>query len=283
MDEGEKERNILSFEELLEREKYILCDSSVGYHSDFNWYYEEVYGTGSFSRINEAVLRRVVVYLEDFLLFLSNPNVYTVSWVSCEFENARNMVEKKMHFLHAGYGFRRKYKRPFQIPIQKELLEEIQTKFHEMYLQSRRSLLRPEKKKLYGSLENIVLGVTSNTNSKIDFDFLYGEYTGKEKEDFHTDEQLVATALYLSLAGKESCIFTRDSDIRRILINTLRYLSHPEAHNLGDMMEAVRENRVIIYYNAAPEQAEISLDTSQFKLIGKLPLDRVKAINQTLT
>ena len=281
------DRETLSFTEILGREKYILFDASITSYGDSDWYARHVYDVRSFSGIDADVLRREIGFLEETVSFLSNPNVYTVPGTISKFEKARNIVQVTRDFLNLRNEYNRKSHRHHSREahprgeIQKDLLKDIHDLFHDLSVQSKKSLLEPKKKDLYDILEKAVLTVTEETDSKIEFGPSYGDFS--ESKDFHTDEQLVAMALYLSLTGKENSIITRDSDIRRIFVHSLQYLLHPEARWwVGSLEEAIEKNRIVIYYTASPEQAEIYLNTSNFKIERDISSSRVWAINQNL-
>ena len=293
---------ILSFEEILEREEYVLVDTSVsGSKENSGWYRKFVYDADSFSDIDEGVFRERIIGLDFFNSFLRNSNIYTSRGVSFEIENGRNMVQEKIRYLEDRASedsflmefsdrgvFRRRLRRKDHNsngtePPQKELLREIQNLYHKAYVQSRRAVLETEEENTYEYLENLVLKVTEHTNAKKDFGPRYGEFVREDKEDFHTDEQLVSLALYSSVMGNESCIITRDSDFERILNNTLSYLLHSDNHFSSDyLLKFFQENRIQIFYPISHEEGKIVLDTSRPESITRLPPEQIEKVNQAL-
>jgi len=295
------ERQALSFEEILEKEELILADASISTQDEkgFDWYFNEVYPADHFSEISEGVLRYVRDDLNFFVSFLENSHVYTSKGVALEVKNARKMVNEKIEYLEekepkdsfsmelSDHGsFRKRLRRKKNHNpnnggnTQRELLREIRELFHESYCQSRRSIL-PVQRNLYHPLENLVLEVTKHTKAKRDFGYRYGKPGPKsDKEDFHTDEQLVSLAIYSSVQGEESCIVTRDSDLRRILFNTIRYLLDPNASDFQiDVLEDIGTNGIRIYNTLF---SGLEFDTSRPESMTRLPSEEVSKINQAL-
>lgn len=284
----------LSFEEILERERYILVDGSVSCQNEesLGWYFNEIYPANSFLEISKEVLRKVRDDLDFFVSFLENPGVYTPPGIIPELEGGRVITQDSIDFFQSGVvrsemkSSAGRTKKRFRGRInpgetQRNLLCEIRDLFYSARFQAKKSLFEPPEKDRYEYLEKIVLGVTENTRPKIDSNLRY-EKPSNIKEDFHTDEQLVSLALYLSVQGEESCIVTRDSSIRRILINTLRFLSHPRAFVRDDLLNILQERKITIYYNNAPRRAYNSFDTSQFELVREFNPRKIDAVNEAL-
>ena len=155
--------------------------------------------------------------------------------------------------------------------------------FYQSYIKARKTVLKPTQRDLYDSLEKLVFGVTNNTRSKIYFGANYKGSRKGNKEDYHTDEQLVSLALCLSVQGNESCIMTRDSDLRRILLNTVRYLSDPNIFSSQDyLLDSIRGNRIRIYHTFSSGEGEIVLDTSEFNPTTRLSREERNGIDQAL-
>jgi hypothetical protein len=133
-------------------------------------------------------------------------------------------------------------------------------------MHTRRISFLPRYKWEYDVLEKIVMRVTENTGAKIDLHEVYNTRAKPRNiEDFHTDEQAVAASLYLSLAeNKEVGILARDSDIRRILANTLSYLFYSEKNQFNDFLSQIRGNKIEVYFVSSFQQAKLVFDTDSF-------------------
>jgi 3D (Asp-Asp-Asp) domain-containing protein len=69
----------------------------------------------------------------------------------------------------------------------------------------------------------------------------------------------------LSLAeNKEVGILARDSDIRRILGNTLSYLFYSEKSQFNDFLSQIRGNKIEVYFVSSFQQAKLVFDTDSF-------------------
>jgi hypothetical protein len=273
---------ILSFEEMLEREEYVLVDTSV-HESVSGWFKEGIYPVSSFSGIDEELLISKRDGLKYFVSFLEEPRTYTSQGVSLELEKARNMVEFKISRLERlTYGPPRKKSKGRKREQNRKFLREIRDLFYQSSLQARKSILKPENKDLYSLLENFVFKVSEHTNAKKDFSYRYKGYQGGNKEELHTDEQLVSLALYLSVQGNESCIVTRDSDLRRILLNSVRYLSDSRVSSQDCLLDSIKGNRIKVYYNSSLRMGELTFDTSEFELWNELSQEEIEGVEQAL-
>lgn len=258
-----------TFDEILRQESYVICDTSLISISSPDWYQEWVYDARFFSEIKRDILEAEITDLKNFLEVLRNPLVFTTKGVLYELKNARDMVGDKLKFLNKQENFvERKDRRRFHRgDNQKILLQQILDTFYESSRQSEMSVFFPGQKFQYNALERIVFEVTKHTDSKIDLDEFYPKKRAKPKkvQDFHTDEEMVASALYLSAVdSRTGCILTRDSDIRRILMNTLSYMSLSDVNGLHDIRNTVKKNRIRIYYIVESKRGYIAFDTSKF-------------------
>lgn len=258
-----------TFDEILRQESYVICDSSLTSISSPDWYQGWVYDARFFSEIKRDILEAEIMDLKYFLEVLRNPIVFTTKGVLYELKNARDMIGDKLKFLNKQENLvgGKNRKRLHRGDNQKILLQQILDTFYESSRQSESSVFFPRQKFQYNALERIVLKVTKHTDSKIDLDELYPEKRAKPKkvQDFHTDEEIVASALYLSVIdSRMGCILTRDSDIRRILMNTLTYMSLSDVKGLHDIRNTVKKNRIRIYYVTESERGNLVFDTSEF-------------------
>ncbi len=260
---------LLTFDEILRQESYVICDSSLTSISGPDWYQGWVYDARFFSEINRDILETEIIDLKSFLEVLRNPIVFTTKGILYELKNTRDMIGDKLKFLKKQENLvgGKNRKRLHRGDNQRILLEQILDTFYESSRQSERSVFFPGQKIQYNVLERIVFEVTKHTDSKIDLDELYPEKRAKPKkvQDFHTDEEIVASALYLSAVdSRKGCILTRDSDIRRILMNTLAYMSLSDVKGLYDILNTVKKNRIRIYYVTESERGYLVFDTSEF-------------------
>jgi len=257
---------LLTFEDILKREDYVICDSALTSVANLEWYWDGIYRARNFAGINSEYVKREREYLESFLDLLTNPKVLVSEGVSLELQRARNMVGDKIKYLSGMEKLEKKKGKYHGGETQKELLSEVHDLFHESFKEAKRTSFSPGQKSEYGVLEKIVLSVTKHTNAKIDLDEFY-EHRAKPKntEDFHTDEQIVAAALYLSvIENREGCILTRDSDIKRILKNTLSYLALSNAKEFNEFSSLTKTNEIRIYFVLDFKQAGFVFDSRSF-------------------
>ncbi len=275
---------LLTFESILKRRDYVICDSSVFSPAGFDWYGEGVYDARDFAAVNSRCVRELTEYLKYFGDFFQNKNIFAVPGVSLELKRARDMVADKIKYLKIREKSREDRKH-HNGENKLMLLQEAQNLFHQYYMRTRRISFLPRYKGEYDVLEKIVMRVTENTGAKIDLDKVYNTRAKPKKiEDFHADEQAVAASLYLSLAeNKESGILARDSDIRRILANTLSYLFYSEKSQFNDFLSQIRGNKIEVYFVSSFQQAKLVFDTDSFfpfrKISGRVVHDIDSKLN----
>lgn len=264
------ERTTLTLKEILEQEDCLVYDSSITSDSFGDWYWEGIYPESSFSGIDIEIEKSQMVGLKRFLELIRRENVYSVPGVVLEIKKVRDMVSDKIRFLKkhekaVSRRFRKKIpQNGFREGVKRrKLLEDIHDLFYEAYRETKRAVFYPKQKELYDFLRKLVLNVTERTDAKVDNNVYYRQSVKpKDKEDFHTDEDIVASAFYSSLVDRKKVgILTRDSDIRRILINTVSYMANPEARELNMFPERLQENGVRVYYMTEPQTFLLDAET----------------------
>lgn len=118
------------------------------------------------------------------------------------------------------------------------------------------SLYSPSDQEIFELLEHKVIEIGKENSVK--------RYSPKRngKADLHTDEQLVATALYHSLIEKSSsAIVSKDSDIQRLLVQT--QICFNEHSDFWRISRALKDNPVRVYFVIGKGKVECNVDTSQ--------------------
>ncbi len=264
-----------NFQRILDREQVILTDNNLQFSGDSGWYENEVYHARRFSSIKLDILSGTITSLEERLWWLSHPNVYITEKILEEVKRFTYVISNKLislnrperlsspsrqrdyqhrhktldgHDSHEGSGHGRS---DYESSGQRQLMESIGFLYKEIVRISKKSIFKPARRGVLISLENVVETITAHTAAKFDFyDFCANsENTAKKYEDLHADEQLVATALYISLVDMTSnCIVTKDRDIRKILVNILNYLSHAETMEANHILSALIEKPISVYF-----------------------------------
>lgn len=292
--EGEElaQKVSVNFDEILKHEDYVICDYSISSkEKGIGWYENSIYDINRFSELDFSSTEKEIESMKSFLSLLSNSKVLVTSGISCEIFTMVNLLRNKIKHLslrkdppkHSGKRFTRDAN---EESIGERMLNEIYNFLNESYAQSRRSEFSPAQKQVYSFLEKIVLGVAEHTGVKIDYGKVYNPNRKPKKvEDFHTDEQLVATALYLSVfEGKSGCILTRDSDIRRILFYTQSYLSYFDKTEYKEILDSIVKNRIRIYYGTEIRNAHIDYESPKFspKSRARIPPEKLLLIESQI-
>jgi len=251
---------ILTFEDLLNEEDYIICDTGACSIPKSDWYNEGICQARNLSGIDTSIVSREIELLSSYIEFLSNEKVYVTCGVLQEMKNLDEAIGYSRRFFDLKERRQKNRHGDFD-DNSKELLETMHELAHGVYKEARRSVFQPEQKERYSHLENIVIDTTQKTGAKVDFSILYRDKKRTGREDTHADEQLAATALYLSSVAERKCgIITSDSDIRRILVYSLK---DPRLANISDL---VGKNRIRIYKPEDIATIRLDFDTLGFKL-----------------
>lgn len=246
--------------EILNTEEYVICDSSV-----MESMIDEISSAKNFSEIPDNVLSMQLKYAEMFIELLDNSNLLTTAGVSSELKNSRDIIGQNLHYLSSRLksenGKDKKYNHNGS--NKKEMLEAIQELHHLAYESSKKKAFSPKNRQIYNFLERIVMAVAEVTDAKIDYGYQYSFQHKPMKHDFHTDEQLVASAVYLSCAeGNHGGILTRDSDIKRILRNTVFYIDHSSSAGYREIVSMIAKNPIKVYRMEGFKDARLNADSS---------------------
>lgn len=260
-----------TFEDILNREGYVICDTSVSSSPNSDWYWEGVYRARNFAGINSEHVKEEAEHLKYFIEFLANQNVYVATGVSSQLERARDMVADKIRYLKIEGKKERDWKHKSG-ENQINFLQEVHDLFHESCRETRRVSFSPRQRREYSTIEKIVMSVTEQTGAKIDLDEIYYQRAKpKNVEYLHADEQTVAAALYLSIIeNRKGCILTRNSNIGRILTNTISYFFYSENRQFNRFWGITRKNGIRIYFVSGIRQARIVFDSSDFYPYSKI-------------
>lgn len=266
---------IFTFEGVKSASDYIICDSCVSY-AGTNWFGDTLLGLHKKPEFSLKGIEKESEAARNFIGFLENPRVCVTPGVSDEILAFINILRKNMELAKAKAGYRRGWAKREDF----ESLGEYCRLQQDCYDACKESEFFPSQITEYKYLEKIVLGVTAETGAKIP----YGRKGNTNNTGSFTDEQLVASALYFITAENKSCsIITRDADIRRILFNTLSYLTHPVNLFHAGIVEATAMNQLGIYcpletgfYNVYS-----TIEFSQDDIL-QIPKEKLAAIRQRI-
>lgn len=251
---------VVPLEDILSSEDFIILGNCVG-ESDSDWYHELVYPTSFFSELDFERLSAVRTSLANHLPVISHPNVYVCPLVREEMRTIKEIVGDKLRALnqneeHKPKSRRKKaYKRHNKGSQEnQEVFEDIQQLYFDQHKAASKSLFSSRDRETFEALEKIVRNVTQNTRVKGRLHAKYGtDFESRQGKDSHTEEQLVAVALYRCLIdASPSCIFTNDSDIFRVLLATQKHLlTYSAAHR--EIMHSFEENPIMTYFKCSGE------------------------------
>jgi len=259
-------RSETTIDNILEQENTILMDGSAGMLNTNDWYKEGICGSKTFSQIPEQELRQGIRAYNRGVELFSNPKVRTTEKVAQEMAEFERILREKLTRvteIEAGISSRTTLGAQY-IDVRearRKLFEELCSTYGRMIELARKSVFLPGDRALLEKLESAAITVAENTDAKKDFAKRNGQQRRKNK-DSHADEQLVATAIYLSVAERrQNCIITGDSDLGRILTDCKHFVLKSTDPNCRVIAEQLATSPVRIYFTIA-DKIYLAEDTS---------------------
>ena len=213
-----------SVQEVLEH-KLIITDQAFRREDIPDWYGTHVYPMDDFSQLNEEILLKATAEYQRFLDWMINENVRTTPTLVREIERFYAKLEEKKKFLlgeetklrngvrvkgHLKKSDRHKRvskdrvksKRTLKInlidtDLVKKYLENVCFLNYRLGQEAEKSLMGVDEG-VVANLQEIVRVIAEQTRAKIDFSGRYNSIPSRN-EDLHTDEEIVATAIYFCL------------------------------------------------------------------------------------
>jgi len=262
---------VLTFDDILQSSGYVLLDTGVTRSKKGNWLTKNFSDLKQRTDISLSGVEEETRSVEYFIQLLGNSNVFVTPRVSQEIFGFVDILKNLIVVLSR---FKKIRPKNWIKEADFDRLKEFYDLYETCYYKSRNSEFSPHQLQRHGFLERIVLSVSEETNAKIE----YGEERrSKRREDLHTDEQLVASALYLSFVeGKSGAIITIDSDIKRILFNTLSYLTYPYISVYRDVVNSATTSGIRICYSTPDSEFQQRYNSSEFTSNSRLVIPREK-------
>jgi len=160
----------------------------------------------------------------------------------------------------------------------KNLLSQTCLLYSKILRKAHQSLYSPKDRAVFRMLEDKVIEVGEESSAKVHYS-KPGQRINTTP-DHHTDEQLVAAAIYSSVLRNTSCsIISNDSDIARLLVQTNIYFN--EQKDLWPVSKALTDNPIKVYFVSEPNLGECTVDTSQpgsfhYAYAGKMGRERMR-------
>lgn len=258
--------NQLSFDELTEREPFILSDTDTYHNRSTPWYRENLYYASSLKELDTALLESVIAMTSEQNKWWAIPNIYAAPLVYREIERFYDILHEKLCNLVDRERRRVKRRKCIREAESEEtadkraLLEKLCMVYRERSRIAHRSIYKPSDAMSFDAFETTVRIIAEHTGAKIDYSNRY-ERIERKSEDLHADEQLVALALFRSLKEhKTTAIVTPDSDIARLTADVVCSLESLD----GSM--SIAQLRVVpvrvYFFSKDDDRVKCTLDTS---------------------
>lgn len=246
-----------ALDRILDQHGRIFSDSSI-YRSSRGWYARYVYDA-ELSQLDVRRLAEVNDSLEKEIDWWNQPQTFSVGKVIDEMDRFHQILRGKLGYFRRKLNRNRGFKQRTPVAMEHpffEICDNYGTILHKAFA----SLYKPREQDVFAVLENLVMGVGAGTSAKRDFSSKYGTNRGKNRIDLHTDEQVVAAALYSSVVENTPCaIVTPDSDHQRLLAEVQKYLNQRE--DLGQISAALRGNPIRVYFVKDEDTVLCTADT----------------------
>ncbi len=251
--------NSFSLWEIIKEEGQVFLDSSLMPGP----FYYTIRKAASFRELDLPKLQSFNRHLSETSSAWSVENTFSTPKVLDEIALMQEMIYKQLRFFERREQSEHlpRWKHEDQresLTVQgRDLLSSISTAYSIILRKAILSKYSPQDKDLFVLLENKVIEVGEETSAKVK----YNNKRRSSRTDQHTDEQLVAAALYSSVVEKNPCsIVSIDSDIQRLVVQTQVYFN--ERKDLWEVSKALRENPIRVYF-VDKNKIECSVDTSQ--------------------
>jgi len=263
------ERSLHSTAELTRNGSLGLVDSGLTSYGVGNWYDGYLYYIHSFTKIDADVLFPVLTKVEQYQDLLSIHSIHSVPKAAQEVQRMRTILTDKLKFLNRTANTRDARKQHHTNldaselrQIAKDLLENICWNYREAERLTRRKQLSPSGD-AFKTLDTLISSITTELCSKKNYALRHGDSPYVHGEDLHTDEQLVATAIFYSIFRNQSCyILTADSDIARIVQNTYWFLTEETQPLANAVKLRLNEVPVKVFFKNGDDSFEGVTDTS---------------------
>lgn len=266
-----------TIEHLLESEGIILADASAQHVFMPEGLTRRVERAVNYTDIQLSEFGETLKGLAEFSRFLRFPNVYTTPKVVEEIKAWEDTIGRAFVHLNNNKDIAGRNK---EVSHTSRGIPKIQQNVYSLYRLAQRlrksaahalinkagsdSSEQDIKSIGYLALEMMVIAVSDIEDSKNDFSRRYQAWV-ERREDLRTDEQLVATALYIAtVLKKPAAILTGDSDLWHIANDVLNAIACSKVPGAYTLLNAVSDNPVRIYFSNNVGRIDKKFDTSGF-------------------
>lgn len=271
---------IVPLTDILKTEPLVLADTGISREFICEWP-EGLFIANSFAKLNQTQLGLAIQNVEYLLGWYGQPNVFTVDGVAAELQRVYGIVHEKLTWLNSndrmsnrrtdhGHAAKRSARMSSSNSEEggegnegKVLLESLTKAYFKVQKAALKRVVKRSDETAYKKLEGIVLEIAARTSAKLGREGRHLRYHAPT--DLYADEQLVASAIYLSAVEDKRCaIVSIDSDIYRLANDTLEYLRFSTVSGLNDFFRHSASPPVLVYHSIENGQARLYLGTSGF-------------------
>ncbi|MBI5881463.1 hypothetical protein HZB90_05005 [archaeon] len=238
---------------VLAQDVTFMTDTYVGARKWNNWYSAFVYGSTNFLTINDTMLRGALEAIKRMERMLIQPHIHTAPKIAAQIQKFRGIMRQKLEFLKENE--RRQSGAMGMNPAfqhmsdqRKHTFEEICTAYDRICRITDDITLRPSEPEIFNRLERAAILIAESTGAKKYIRSPDKKFIWKGDDD-HADENLAASAMYLSVFEGQLChILTPDSDIGRIVNDTYHFLAQCRTPLCRIVAGTLQDNPVMVLY-----------------------------------
>lgn len=254
-------------DEILKKHDNVLLDTGVTTSSKVSsWYENHVFYARNFSQLDSNLLSEVYENVETAKRLFLNPKIFTTEGVAYEIANHGKIVKDKLSWLRKREKLRsRKDKMrqddyDYYTALRANSLADICFSLYRCYKEALKKSFCPADRKKYNEIEKIVMKIVNNSGIKREPSSACWE--NNEMCEYPADEQLISSALYLSIIdNKNSAIISTDSDIPIILLKVKEYCSSENIRCGCKVLEKLCRNPIQPYLISKNNEVGIAVET----------------------
>ena len=256
-----------TLDQVLGEQKRVFLDRNIYLPQGIgNWYGKIVYNR-QFHELDKDLLLEVNDSLKQEITLWYQPTTFSTEKVVEEIRIFNQILQERLDYFRRNLKRRRSKSGGIPPTVNGHPFLRVCNNHATILQAATSSLYKPRNQDVFEVLEDLVISVGRETSAKIDFSKRHGNRK-RNNVDLHTDEQVVAAAIYSSVVENTPCaIVTPDSDHQRLLAGVQRYAHKTDIH-LGSksLSEALLEHSVQVYFVEDENKVWCRADTANHQI-----------------
>jgi len=251
---------ILSLEQVLNKEEIVLVDSCVKGGNGFYW---ELGNTKTPQKLDLLIpqIEMEIKSLRALTLILAHPNIATIEEVCNEYLRISKHVGTCIQFLCAR-GLNEDFSEA------RDKLQELNNTAFNLWKQANRSQLCKRNgfvnNTVYGLFFEMVKTLEDKIHIKKDTTDLYMDHISEASKDSVTDEKIIACLFSLVMTGRSPAVATGDTDLIKLLgISSKMICCNQFSPYNFDFCSLLKDPGVKLYFTKDRVKYELAVDSQR--------------------